>query len=157
MSTIEIIACDYTQASHLKGIITLINSYIKDDMGGGIPLDPSQQMQLVYSLEQHPTSVVLLACCDGTICGLLIAFENLSTFTVKPMLNIHDIVVLPDYRHRGIGRLLLKTTIDTAVERGCCRVTLEVRHDNHIAQQLYASMGFEDTQPPMYYWRKELM
>jgi ribosomal protein S18 acetylase RimI-like enzyme len=39
-------------------------------------------------------------------------------------------------------------------ERRCCRITLEVREDNRIAQKLYKSMGFEPTVPEMLYWRK---
>ncbi|MDR2086744.1 MAG: GNAT family N-acetyltransferase [Dysgonamonadaceae bacterium] len=156
MNRIEIIPYDYTQPQHLKGIATLINAYIEDRMGGGTPLSESRQLRLADLLNRHPTTIVLLACCESEVCGLLIAFENISTFTVRPMINIHDIVVLPEYRRKGIGKLLLEAAINTGKEKGCSRITLEVRQDNLPAQQLYKSMDFKETQPPMYYWRKEL-
>ena len=33
--------------------------------------------------------------------GLATTFEGFSTFAAKPLINIHDIAVLPDYRGRG--------------------------------------------------------
>lgn len=156
MNEVQIIMCDYTNPLHVKGIADLINAYIEDDMGGGEPLSESRQLALIEGLKTHPTSVVLLAEVDGKIGGLLVAFENFSTFTVRPMINIHDVIVLPEYRGRGVGRALLRRIIEVAEERGCSRITLEVRKDNLPARQLYKSVGFAEPWPGMYYWRKEL-
>lgn len=153
---IEIFECDYTKPDHLNAIGQLLNAYIADNMGGGSPLNELEQLRLVDGLNQHPTSIVLLAQVDNVFCGLLIAFENFSTFTVSPMLNIHDLVVLPVYRGKGIGRRLLQATIEIGKSRNCSRITLEVRNDNTIAQHLYRDMGFTDPEPPMYYWRRNL-
>jgi ribosomal protein S18 acetylase RimI-like enzyme len=89
--------------------------------------------------------------------GLLVGFENFSTFTVRPMINIHDVIVHPACRGRGIGRMLMNALIAEATKRGCSRISLEVRHDNAPAQHLYASLGFDETNPGMYYWRKNLI
>lgn len=156
MTTVNVAVCDYTNPYHTKGITDLINAYIIDDMGGGEPLSESLQSELIEGLRIHPTSVVLLAEVDGSVCGLLVAFENFSTFTVRSMINIHDVIVLPEYRGRGIGRALLRGIIEIAGERGCSRITLEVRKDNLPARQLYKSVGFAEPWPGMYYWRKEL-
>ncbi len=149
--------CDYTSSDDLEAICLLMNTYIKDEMGGGEPLSKLQQLRLVDSLNEHPTSIVLLARYNNEFCGLLVAFENFSTFTVKPMINIHDLIVSPEYRHKGIGRALLEALKDRAIEQNCSRITLEVRVDNTKAQQLYNSLGFTETDPPMLYWRKNLL
>ncbi len=153
---ISIADCDYTSSDDLKAICSLMNSYILDEMGGGEPLSKLQQLRLVDSLNQHPTSIVLLAKYKDTFSGLLVAFENFSTFTVSPMINIHDLIVLPEHRHIGIGRALLESLKNKAIEKGCSRITLEVRIDNSRAQQLYKSLGFTETDPAMLYWRKNL-
>jgi ribosomal protein S18 acetylase RimI-like enzyme len=156
MTTVNITTCDYSNPEHLKAIASLINIYINDEMGGGEPLSPEEQIRLVEGLRNHPKSIVLLAETEGIFAGLLTAFENFSTFTVKPMVNIHDVIVLKEFRGKGIGRQLMNALISEADKRGSSRVTLEVRKDNFNAQALYQSLGFEETEPEMFYWRKYL-
>jgi ribosomal protein S18 acetylase RimI-like enzyme len=158
MTTIEtqIILCNYSNQEHLQAITTLIDTYIRDKMGGGTPLSKPDQLHLVDGLNSHPKSIVLLAKTDGAFTGLLTAFENFSTFTAKPMVNIHDVIVLKEYRGIGIGRQLMNAVIAEAKNRKCSRITLEVRKDNITAQSLYKSMGFDETNPEMFYWRKNL-
>lgn len=153
---IEIVKCDFSNTDCLNAIGDLMNAYIRDNMGGGNPLSNMDKLRLVDGLNQHPTAIVLLARVSDLFCGLLIAFENFSTFSVKPMINIHDLVVLPEFRHLGIGHNLLDSIIKIAEDRGCSRITLEVRNDNITAQTLYQKKGFGETEPPMYYWRKNL-
>lgn len=153
---ISIIPCDHSDPLHRKAIVSLINAYIKDNMGGGIPLSNDEQLRLTEGLGKHPTAIVLLAGTNDTYVGLLVAFENFSTFTARPMVNIHDVIVLPEYRGKGIGRLLLGGIIAEATRRKASRITLEVRKDNFIAQNLYKTLGFEETSPGMHYWRKYL-
>jgi ribosomal protein S18 acetylase RimI-like enzyme len=148
--------CDYTNVEDRNAVGVLINAYIADAMGGGEPLAPSQQSRLTEALRQHPKSIVLLACMGEIRCGMLVAFENFSTFTVCPMINIHDVIVLKEYRGKQAGKRLLEAIADIAKERRCSRITLEVRKDNSVAQQLYKSTGFDAPLPEMYYWRKNL-
>ncbi|EGK03237.1 MULTISPECIES: GNAT family N-acetyltransferase [Dysgonomonas] len=154
---INIIRCDYTNTDHLNALGDLMNAYIADNMGGGETLSKLKQLKLVDGLNQHPTSIVLLAMWEDVFCGLLVAFENFSTFTVSPMINIHDLIVLPTYRGKDIGSLLMKEIIEIAYGKKCSRITLEVRTDNLVAQSLYKKMGFVETEPSMYYWRKNLL
>ncbi|MDR2389474.1 MAG: GNAT family N-acetyltransferase [Tannerellaceae bacterium] len=156
METFNLFPCDFSCAEHRKALAALINVYIADEMGGGEPLEASEELRLAQGLEQHPSAVVLLAGVHGKYVGLLVAFENFSTFSVRPMINIHDVIVRPEYRGRGVGRLLMNGMIQEARRRGAARITLEVRKDNLAAQHLYQSLGFEETSPGMYYWRKSL-
>ncbi|KAA6344563.1 Mycothiol acetyltransferase [termite gut metagenome] len=153
---IQIIPCDYMNPEHLNAVALLINAYINDDMGGGEPLSQLQQLRLVDGLHAHPKSIVLLAERAGAFVGLLTAFENFSTFTAQPMINIHDIFVMKEYRGQGIGKQLLQTLIKEAENRNAGRISLEVRTDNLSAQDLYRNLGFGDTEPTMCYWRKYL-
>jgi ribosomal protein S18 acetylase RimI-like enzyme len=153
---IIITPCDYSRQSHRQAIVALIDAYINDAMGGGSPLSSEEQLRLTDGLANHPTAIVLLAEIAGAYAGLLVAFENFSTFTASPMVNIHDVIVLPQYRGRGVGRLLLEAVIAEAANRNASRLTLEVRQDNLVAQTLYQTLGFEAPVPGMYYWRKYL-
>ena len=151
---IEVNLCDYSDPDDLKAVAMLLNAYIEDEMGGGEILRPMQQLRLVDGLNEHPKSIVLLAKVDDSYAGMIVAFENFSTFSVAPMINIHDVIVLKEFRGQGVGKALMEKIVEIAQERACSRITLEVRHDNEIAQNLYKSKGFADTEPPMFFWRK---
>jgi ribosomal protein S18 acetylase RimI-like enzyme len=76
--------------------------------------------------------------------GLAVCFLGFSTFAARPLINIHDLAVLPEYRGRGIGRRLLERVEAKGHALGCAKLTLEVRADNHRAQRLYQQVGFGD-------------
>ncbi len=57
-------------------------------------------------------------------------------------------------RH-GIGKLLLQCLIDTAREKKCRRVLLEVRVDNMPARSLYESVGFMPMGLRKHYYQPE--
>ena len=57
--------------------------------------------------------------------------------------HVTTIAVHPDYRHHGIGELMLSSLIEHANDIGARVVTLEVRVTNDVAQNLYRKYGFE--------------
>lgn len=61
------------------------------------------------------------------------------------------IAVRPEYRARGLGKLLIEKLFDAARERGSSRIFLEMRRGNP-AEHLYRKVGFEPIgQRPNYY------
>ncbi|WP_078543038.1 ribosomal protein S18-alanine N-acetyltransferase [Litchfieldia alkalitelluris] len=56
--------------------------------------------------------------------------------------HVTNIAVLPEYRGRKLGELLLIKVKETAKELGAIRMTLEVRVSNVIAQSLYIKHRF---------------
>ena len=128
-----------------------------DKMGGKTPLTDEKNKLLIEGLKNHPTTFTLLAVYKGEFVGLTNSFINFATFSVKKFLNIHDVIVSSLYRGKGIGKRLLEENIRIAKEElDCAKITLEVRDDNKVAQQLYTSLGFKDSIPPMYFWTKYL-
>jgi len=153
-SMVEFEFCDFENPDHLKALAELTNHYIADPMGGAEPLNKLQQLRLVDGLANHPTAEVLFAITGTKAVGLATCFVNFSTFKIKSYLNIHDIIVLNEYRGKGIGKALMQKLIEISEERKYCKVTLEVREDNATAQALYKSLGFEECEPRMLFWTK---
>lgn len=56
--------------------------------------------------------------------------------------HVTTIAVHPDFRGRGLGRLLMDVLIDYARARGAETMMLEVRPSNYVALSLYKSLGF---------------
>ena len=151
-NTVEIVSCDFDNPAHCDALVRLMNEYITDKMGDGIPYTNEQKKKLVEGLKNHASKLVLFAMAGDQFVGLTNCFINFATFTVKPFVNIHDVIVTGTYRNKGVGRKLLEALIENAREMGCSKVTLEVREDNHIAKYLYNSLGFCNTEPRQYYW-----
>jgi [ribosomal protein S18]-alanine N-acetyltransferase len=73
---------------------------------------------------------------DGKIIGYVL-------FWVLPgAIDIHNIAVHPEYRRRGLARVLLSRVTEDAKSQSISCVLLEVRKSNIVAQKLYESMGF---------------
>jgi ribosomal protein S18 acetylase RimI-like enzyme len=142
--SIEIREANLTDAADARALLEILDSYARDPMGGGEPLSAEVRERLVPALCELPQRLVLLAFVEERPIGLAICFHGFSTFAARPLLNVHDLAVLPEYRGRGGGRALLEAATAHARKRGCAKVTLEVREDNARARALYASCGFRD-------------
>ncbi|MDR3411129.1 MAG: GNAT family N-acetyltransferase [Formivibrio sp.] len=139
---------------HATGIVDCLDAYAQDPMGGGQALSLYARQNLITGLRAHPASMTFIAQKADQIVGVAVCFIGYSTFTAKPRLNLHDLIVLPEQRGRGIGRALLKAVVGHAEATDCCAVTLEVRKDNPTAQTLYRSLGFGGGSSAMEFWVK---
>lgn len=142
--SITVIDADLDNERHQQAILKVLDSYANDPMGMGHRLDPEIIARVIPGLKAHPTTVALLALDGDEVIGSVICFIGFSTYKAQPLLNIHDLSVLPKYRGQGYGRQLLKAVEEKANELGCCKVTLEVRSVNERAYQLYKRYGFEN-------------
>lgn len=142
MSDLSIVEADLTTPTHRRDVLAMTAAYAEDRMGCGRPLPPEIMDRLLSGLQEHPTTLILLAYLDGEVAGIATCFFGFSTFTASPLLNIHDLAVLPEHRGRGIGRSLLTAVEGIARQQGCSRVTLEVLEDNHRARLVYEAAGY---------------
>lgn len=153
---VKIYEVDFSNQQHCDAVIELMNHYMQDPMGDAQPHNEESAVRLIEGLHKHSNKLCLLAEQDGEFIGLTNCFIGFGTFAAKPFINIHDIVVKNSVRGKGVGRLLLKRIKEMGEEMGCCKVTLEVRADNKLAQHLYSDMGFKEENPPMHFWVKKL-
>lgn len=141
---IEIREADFDEPGHCRGVLGILDAYASEPSGGGAPLSSEVRERLIPALRAQTSALVLLAFVDGAPVGIASCFYGFSTFYAKPLLNVHDLAVLPGYRGRGIGRALLAAAEARALAAGCCKLTLEVREDNQRARALYHARGFRD-------------
>ena len=72
----------------------------------------------------------------GKVCGYG------GIYTVCDSADVTTVAVLPDYRGRGIGLMIMSSLISDAEKRGAVAVHLEVRESNLPAIALYEKCGF---------------
>lgn len=120
----------------------MTDAYARDAMGGDGGLSDAARARLPQALSRHPGLFALLAELDGQPVGHALCVLGFSSFAAAPTCNLHDLSVLPSARGQGLGRQLLREVERQARERGCARLTLEVREDNARALGLYQEQGY---------------
>jgi GNAT superfamily N-acetyltransferase len=141
---IEVVRARYDVRAHAAALIELLDAYARDPAGGGKPLSDFARKHLIDQLAARPFVFSVLSFDGDTPVGLVNAIEGFSTFACRPLVNVHDVVVMPSHRGRGIAAQLFAEVEAIARERGACKLTLEVLSGNHSARTLYEKLGFDD-------------
>lgn len=155
MNTLCIVEADYHDPRHARAIVDVLDAYARDPAGGGEGLSAAVKQRLVGELARRPQAFSVLAFDGDEPVGLVNAIEGFSTFKCRPLVNVHDVAVLPSHRGQRIAERMLEVVETLARARGACKLTLEVLEGNLPAVRLYQRIGFEGYQldPAMGYAR----
>ena len=161
VADVVVLQASYSNPVHAEAIGVLLNHYAEDPMGGGRPLEQDLLRQLPAELAKRPQAFSVLAFVGGTPAGLVNCFEGFSTFACRPLVNVHDVVVMDQFRGLGLSQKMLQKVEEIARQRGCCKITLEVLEGNAVAQSAYRKFGFDDSvfdpqHGRMLFWSKPL-
>ena len=138
----RILQAKYSDPFHANAIVQLLDAYAQDPAGGGTPLSDFVKGNLVNELAKRPQAFTVLAFEDDAPVGLVNCIEGFSTFACRPLINVHDLVVKASHRGKRVGEQLLAFTEQIAIQRGSCKLTLEVLSGNLSAIKLYKRTGF---------------
>jgi ribosomal protein S18 acetylase RimI-like enzyme len=96
---------------------------------------------------EEPGVILFVAERGGQVVGYTYAaVEGRDYMSLRgPAGALYDIVVDPDHRGRGVGRMLLEATVAALEARGAPRVVLSTAERNETAQRLFAHAGFRRT------------
>ena len=104
------------------------------------PFTPQQEREYIGSLSSREG--IFLAEVDGRVVG----FQSLDLWARYTDSFAHVGVVgtfvLPEWRRRGVGRLLAEHTLDFARANGYEKIVIYVRAGNTRAQAFYRGLGF---------------
>jgi GNAT superfamily N-acetyltransferase len=117
--------------------------------------DSEKQRKGLELLLEKPENAVLLVCRTAReVVGMVSAQLVISTATGAPSAWIEDLVLLPEYRARDLGRRLLDAAADWAWARGARRLQLLADADNSPALAFYAHLGWQPTR--LFAWRGQI-
>jgi len=158
---IDLIRADYNNKQQAEDLIMLLNAYALDPMGGEEALSDEVKKNLVPTLAKRTDVFTILCYVDGEAAGIINCVEGFSTFSCKPLINIHDCGVLAKYRGLGISLKMFAEVEKVAIEKGCCKLTLEVLQGNDVAKKAYEKLGFagyelDPTLGHALFWEKKL-
>jgi ribosomal protein S18 acetylase RimI-like enzyme len=100
---------------------------------------------------EEPNIVILVADRDGKVIGYTYSgVEGTDYMSLRgPAGVMYDIVVDPDHRQQGVGRLLVDATLEALKSKGAPRVVLSTAEQNAAAQRLFDRAGFRRTMVEM--------
>jgi len=101
-------------------------------------------------LDDSDVAVLVAEDANGVIGYAYAAVEGYDYMSLRgPAGVLHDLVVDPDHRGRGVGRLLLRAVLSYLRSRNLPRVVLSTAMQNHGAQRLFERMRFRRTMVEM--------
>ena len=107
----------------------------------------TEELLCEWIFDKHKAEVIF-ALEEGTEIGFALFFHNFSTFLGRAGIYLEDLYVMPEYRGRGYGRVLMQKLAAIASERGCGRLEWWCLDSNRPSIDFYLSLGAE----PMSDW-----
>ena len=126
----------------------------------GEPTPPASALaEYTERLLERGEMAVLLAG-EGPDGISLVRFRT-SVWTGRPEAHLQELYVAPGLRGRGIGRALLRATLDLSREAGATGIDLNTGETDTAARALYESSGFTNREggpdgPSMLFYEREL-
>ena len=142
MPELTVLEANYKDRVHAAAVVRLLDAYAQDPAGGSHALSVYAKVNLTAELAKRPQAFSVLAFDGELAVGLVNCIEGFSTFACKPLVNVHDVVVLASHRGQRVGERMLVLAEEIAVQRGACKLTLEVLTGNANAIKLYERVGF---------------
>lgn len=141
-AAVDVCRADYSNPIHAAALVMLLDAYAQDPMGGNHPLSDFAKAHVVAALAARSQAYSVLAFAGDQAVGLVNCMEGFSTFACRPLVNVHDVAVLATHRGQRVAEKMLILAESIALERGACKLTLEVLQGNVGAYRLYQRLGF---------------
>ncbi|MBV4457818.1 GNAT family N-acetyltransferase [Pseudomonas sp. COR58] len=127
-------------ASHLDAVAALFDAYRGFY---GQPADLAQSRAFIAErLAAGESAIFIAQAADGQALGFVQLYPSFSSIDAHRTWLLSDLFTTPAARGRGVGRLLMNTARDFAVQTGAKGLVLETATDNFTAQGLYESLGW---------------
>ncbi|MFN7117918.1 MAG: GNAT family N-acetyltransferase [Saprospiraceae bacterium] len=128
-------------SDHLNVLAELFDAY---RIFYGKPSDIAGARHFLAERLEYEESIVYLAQADnGVYVGFTQLYPVFSSTRMQRMWILNDLYVLPDYRGKGISKLLIDRAKELARATNASGILLETAKNNEIGNKLYPSVGFE--------------
>jgi len=122
----------------------LIAVHTAYDEENGFSRDAGDYARLAEQFALHADIYHLLVLLvNGNPAGYVRAYDRLSTSSCNIVLMLDLVYILPDYRQKGLGRILMEEFMRYAHQSSAARIDLLTDLDNPSAVHLYETLGFK--------------
>ena len=105
--------------------------------------DPDEARRFITARAALGDSTVIVAELEsGELAGFTQLYPTYASLSLERAWTLYDLYFRPQDRRSGVAGLLLKRAAELGRETGASVLTLETAVDNHLAMQLYESLGW---------------
>ena len=108
-----------------------------------------------FLLQRIKNGESIIYACENEV-GQIIGFTQLypifSSVRMKRMWLLNDLFVTPDFRGKGISKMLINQAKELCKKTNACGILLETETTNDIGNKLYPATGFELEENNFYFW-----
>ena len=141
---------DPQDAAQLEYCIVELQSFektIEPNRADGQKIAPAYRERLLTQCNQSQGRI-FVAQVDGMVIAFICVLSRLDEEELieenPEYAYITDVIVLPTYRGRGIGRALLQHAEAYALQQGAAVLKVDVLAANTVARELYMRMGYHE-------------
>ncbi|GBE13426.1 putative acetyltransferase [bacterium BMS3Bbin14] len=131
------------QAADLADLTALLQ--VLFGMEEDFSFDEARQRQGLMLMLENEQGVVLAAENSGKVVGMSTGQLLISTAEGGPAVLVEDVVVLPAWQDRGVGRLLMRAIAEWAASKNAVRLQLLADRNNKAALSFYDKIGWQMT------------
>ncbi len=110
------------------------------------PVDPGMTNTFLNDPRHH----LVVAVEDGLVVGFVSAVHYIHPDKPRPELWINEVAVAPTHQGRGLGRDLLRSTLEAGRKNGCGEAWVLTDRSNTPAMRLYSSGGGTESDHVMF-------
>lgn len=132
------------RASDLADLVALLR--ILFGIEENFSFDETRQRQGLMLMLENEQGVVLAAENSGKVIGMCTGQLLISTAEGGPAVLVEDVVVLPAWQDRGVGRRLMRSIAEWAVSKKASRLQLLADRNNSPALTFYKKIGWQMTE-----------
>ncbi|HDK42917.1 MAG TPA: GNAT family N-acetyltransferase, partial [Desulfobacteraceae bacterium] len=131
------------QAADLADLTALLQ--VLFGMEEDFSFDEARQRQGLMLMLENEQGVVLAAENSGKVVGMSTGQLLISTAEGGPAVLVEEVVVLPAWQDRGVGRLLMRAIAEWAASKNAVRLQLLADRNNKAALSFYDKIGWQMT------------
>jgi ribosomal protein S18 acetylase RimI-like enzyme len=127
-------------------LLTSADSHYLDSIADDVFDDPIVEASAREFLND-PRHRLVVALDHNVVVGFVSAVIYLHPDKPTPELWINEVGVTPTHQRQGIGKRLLRATLENARQSGCTEAWVLTERENKAAMTLYKSAGGDETLP----------
>lgn len=124
--------------SDYKQVIQLYNDFVGENRYSKFDNDSFKKVL------QSPSNHIFVAEEGKKIIGFASFSVRMVVRYSKPIAELDELYVVPEYRKTGVGRKLMEAVLKTANELDCHRLFVESQYKHIIAHKFYEILGFKN-------------